>query len=303
MALAGAAAMLGGCTTVGPDFERPHVPWLADWTGGSLETARRRPAAPAQWLDAGVVAQLQRPRARPARSPRRSASIPTCGSPACASWKRAPSSALPTARAIRRCSRRPAQLLGVGEQRSGGRDTSAWTANAGFNLGWETRLLGQVQAQHRVGGRRLSGQHRPVRRRAGADGGPGGRPVLLDPHGGSCGCGSPARTRSCKSAAWRSRSCMFKSGNESELDVQQAKAQYLGTLVDHPPAGDRAAPDAERLEHPAGPAAGPLARDGRRARSGSRRPTWTSSSTCRPTCCDAARTCGRRKCSWPRSPR
>ena len=32
-----AAALLGACTTVGPDFNRPQVPWLADWKGGSLE--------------------------------------------------------------------------------------------------------------------------------------------------------------------------------------------------------------------------------------------------------------------------
>jgi hypothetical protein len=37
LALAGAAATLGGCTTVGPDFESPRVPWLSAWSGGSLE--------------------------------------------------------------------------------------------------------------------------------------------------------------------------------------------------------------------------------------------------------------------------
>ena len=32
------AALLSACTTVGPDFKRPQVPWLDDWTGGSLES-------------------------------------------------------------------------------------------------------------------------------------------------------------------------------------------------------------------------------------------------------------------------
>ena len=32
------AALLSACTTVGPDFNRPEVPWLAHWKGGSLET-------------------------------------------------------------------------------------------------------------------------------------------------------------------------------------------------------------------------------------------------------------------------
>ena len=41
MALAG-AVLLSACTTVGPDFKRPQVPsWLADWTGGSLESLAR----------------------------------------------------------------------------------------------------------------------------------------------------------------------------------------------------------------------------------------------------------------------
>ena len=31
-----AAVLLSACATVGPDFKRPQVPWLADWTGGSL---------------------------------------------------------------------------------------------------------------------------------------------------------------------------------------------------------------------------------------------------------------------------
>src|SRR5881398_1934871 len=28
--------LLGACRTVGPDFERPRVPWLEQWNGGSL---------------------------------------------------------------------------------------------------------------------------------------------------------------------------------------------------------------------------------------------------------------------------
>ena len=46
MALAGVATMLGGCTTVGPDFERPRVPWLSGWGGGSLEKLAADPQRP-----------------------------------------------------------------------------------------------------------------------------------------------------------------------------------------------------------------------------------------------------------------
>ena len=36
---------------------------------------------------------------------------------------------------------------------------------------------------------------------------------------------------------------LFKGGDDSELDVQQAKALYLGTLATIPAAGGRASPD------------------------------------------------------------
>ncbi|MDM0022119.1 hypothetical protein [Variovorax saccharolyticus] len=42
-----AAATLGGCTTVGPDFERPRVPWLSGGSSGSIDA---------------LAADLQRPR-------------------------------------------------------------------------------------------------------------------------------------------------------------------------------------------------------------------------------------------------
>ena len=50
LVLAGAAATLGGCTTVGPDFERPLVPWLSGWSGGSLEKLAADPRRPRNGL-------------------------------------------------------------------------------------------------------------------------------------------------------------------------------------------------------------------------------------------------------------
>ena len=41
-----ARLLLSACTTVGPDFKRPQVPWLADWTGGSLESLAADPRVP-----------------------------------------------------------------------------------------------------------------------------------------------------------------------------------------------------------------------------------------------------------------
>src|SRR5215472_14548878 len=45
-----AALALSGCTTVGPDFARPQVAWLQDWSGGEwralAEAAPRRAPVP-----------------------------------------------------------------------------------------------------------------------------------------------------------------------------------------------------------------------------------------------------------------
>ena len=65
-ALAG-AALLSACTTLGPDFKRPEVPWLDAWTGGSLETLVEVEGRTQQRADARVVAPLQRSGARSAR--------------------------------------------------------------------------------------------------------------------------------------------------------------------------------------------------------------------------------------------
>ena len=55
---------------------------------------------------------------------------------------------------------------------------------------------------------------------------------------------------------------LFTSGNESELDVQQAKSLYLGTIATIPELESAPAPGAERAERAARPAAGAGAGDG-----------------------------------------
>src|SRR5262245_38201106 len=65
-----ASLVSSACTTVGPDFNRPAVPWLAAWSGGSLQTsgavAGQRPQSEEWWtnfndpvLD-GLIAEAQR---------------------------------------------------------------------------------------------------------------------------------------------------------------------------------------------------------------------------------------------------
>ena len=67
MAVPAAVLLLGACTTLGPDFTRPQVPWLEGWSGGAWRTladeAPRRAAARAddEWwrqFDDPVLEQL-----------------------------------------------------------------------------------------------------------------------------------------------------------------------------------------------------------------------------------------------------
>ena len=206
MALAGAAAILGGCTTVGPDFERPHVPWLSGWTGGSLETLAADPRRPRngsmqQWwqnFNDPVLDKLV------AEAQRVNPSVRTAGMrimEARAQLGIADSTRYPQLQQAN------GELLGVGEQRENGRDNKAWTASVGFSLGWEIDFWGKFRrsiesadaayfasiAQYDdiqvLMAAQVAGLYTSI------------RTVELR-------CGSLARTRSCKSAACRSRSCI-----------------------------------------------------------------------------------------------
>ena len=177
-----AAALLGACTTRRARLQAPQVPWLADWTGGSLESLAADTRGARSGHAAGVVAQLQRSGARPAdrrgaaRQSQRAHRRPAHHGGARPARHRR-QHALPAGAAGHR--RRAAASA---RARRGAPDTTALTVSAGLAHQLGARLLGQVQAQHRGRGRRLPRQHRPVRRPAGADGRAGGQPVLLDPH-------------------------------------------------------------------------------------------------------------------------
>ena len=248
-------------------------------TGPAARSSRSPPTAtrPRTRTDAGVVAQLQRSRARPAHRRGAARQSRTCGPPACASWRRARSSASPAARAIRRSQqvtgdllwrRRAARSRRIGHSRR-------WRSAPRCGLQLGTRFLGQVQAQHRVRGCRLPGQHRPVRRRAGADGGPGGRALLLDPHRGGAACASPRENAALQKRSLDITELLFKGGNDSELDVQQAKAQYLARWRPSPRWRSALRQTQNALSIVAGAPSGPAARDGCEARTRSRRPSWT----------------------------
>jgi NodT family efflux transporter outer membrane factor (OMF) lipoprotein len=229
-AIAGAATMLlSACTTVGPDFKPPQVPsWLANWTGGSLESLAADRRAPRsgqlqQWWRTfndpvleSLVAEAQRvnPNVRTAglRIMEARAQLGIAGSALYPQVQQATS-----------------DLLWAGEHRTGARDTSAVTLSAGFQIGWELDFWGKFRRSIEAADASYFAsiaQYDDVQ-------------VLMAAQVAALYCS--IRTVEARlviareNAAIQKRSLeinerLFKGGSDSELDVQQAKAQYLGTL-------------------------------------------------------------------------
>ena len=265
-----ASTLLCGCMTVGPDFHAPQVPWLEGWSGGAWRTLAGRSAAPRDSRRPTSGGATSTTRCSTSWSPRRSASIPACAPPACASWRRARSSASPAARSTRSCSRSAPRPCAAGNRGSNGagphvldggprHSTSAWELDfwGKFRRGIEAADAGYFAS---------IAQYDDLQ-------------VLVAAQAASFY--ATIRTLELRlriaheNAALQQRSLeiterLFRSGNESELDVQQARTHYLSTLATIPETRGQSAPDTERAVRPARPAARPAARDGERARADSR---------------------------------
>lgn len=226
-ALAG-AVLLGACSTAGPDFERPQVPWLADWTGGSLESLAAESRGPpggqthAWWrnfndpvLDQLITeAQRANPTVRTAglRIMEARAQLGIAGS------TRYPQGQQATG-----------ELFRVGEERAGAPDSNLTSFNAAFSISWELDFWGKFRRSIEsadAGYLASIAQYDDVQ-------------VLMAAQVASLYC--LIRTVEARlliareNAAIQRRSLeiterLFKGGNESELDVQQARSLYLGTL-------------------------------------------------------------------------
>ena len=124
-------------------------------------------------------------------------------------------------------------LLWAGERRAGGPNSSAVSLSAGFQIGWEIDFWGKfrrgIEAADAAYFASIA-QYDDLQ-------------VLMAAQVGSFYCS--IRTLEARlviarqNAALQKRSLdiaerLFKGGNESELDVQQANAQYLGTLATIP---------------------------------------------------------------------
>lgn len=230
MALA-APVLLGACSSVGPDYQRPDVPWLAGWKGGSLEaltTGQRTGSAQTQtwWrnFDDPVLDQLI------AEAQRVNPNVRTAGMrimEARAQLGIAGSTLYPQVQQV------TGQLLNVGTRRAGGPNTSAGSFSAGASLGWELDFWGKFRRGIEAAD---AGYFASIAQYDDMQ-------VLMAAQVASLYASIrtvEARLRiSRENAALQKRSLditelLFKSGNDSELDVQQAKAQYLGTLATIP---------------------------------------------------------------------
>ena len=231
---AAATLLLSACTTVGPDFKRPEVPaWLSNWMGGSLDTlsaSRQLPRSGQlqQWWHtfndpvlASLVTEAQRvnPNVRTAglRIMEARAQLGIAGSSLYPQLQQATS-----------------DLLWAGEHRTGAKDTSAVTLSAGFQVGWELDFWGKFRRGIEAADANYFAsiaQYDDVQ-------------VLMAAQVAAFYVS--IRTFEARlviardNAAIQKRSLeiterLFKGGSDSELDLQQAKAQYLATLATIPP--------------------------------------------------------------------
>jgi NodT family efflux transporter outer membrane factor (OMF) lipoprotein len=222
-----AAVLSSACTTVGPDFNRPEVPWLASWSGAATrppaaEAPRGRAQTEAWWRNFNdpVLDQLV------AEAQRLNPGVRTAGLrilEARAQLGIAGSALYPQLQQV------SGELVRAGQARSDGPDSDFTATSIGLGVGWELDFWGKfrrgIEAAD-AGYFASIAQYDDIQ-------------VLVAAQVANLYC--TIRTTELRlriaheNAALQKRSLeiterLFKSGNEAELDVQQAKAQYLSTL-------------------------------------------------------------------------
>ena len=224
--------LLGACTTVGPDFVRPEVPWLNDWSSSALrsDAAKGQPrdrAATEQWWRNFNDPALDR---LVAEAQRQNIDVRIAGLrilEARAQLGIAGSTLYPQLQQL------TGEALRAGQQQSNGPDSAVWRYRVGLDIAWELDFWGKfrrgiesadaayfasiasyddVQVLVAAQAASFYATIRTIEQR------------LRIAH---------------ENAALQKRSLeiterLFKSGNESELDVQQARTQYLSTVASIP---------------------------------------------------------------------
>lgn len=226
------ALLLGGCSTVGPNFKQPEVTWLDDWQGGSLQAidvvpANKDNSQVEQWwhhFNDPILNSLVE------QSLRLNPDVRVAGlriMEARAQLGIAGSSLYPQVKQI------SADVIRAGEQQSDGPDVALTNAGAGFGIGWEIDFWGKFRRSIEAADANYFASI------AAYD----NIQVLMAAQVASAY--SSIRTLENKlhiaqeNAALQKRSLqiterLFKSGNESELDMQQARSQYFSTLATIP---------------------------------------------------------------------
>ncbi|WP_291992338.1 efflux transporter outer membrane subunit [Candidatus Accumulibacter sp. ACC003] len=231
-----AAFVLSACSTLGPDFKPPLLPsWLADWSGGSLKSLAKLPAerqgsssalSPEWWrslddpvLDALIDEALRsNPNVRIAglRIIEARANLGIAGS-----------TLYPQLQQI------SGEALRVGQRQDGGPNSAFSSYGLGFGIGWEIDFWGKFRRSIEAADASYFAslaQYDDVQ-------------VLMAAQVATLY--ASIRTLEVRlqiageNAALQARSLQiterrFKSGNDAELDVQQAKSQYLSTLASIP---------------------------------------------------------------------
>jgi NodT family efflux transporter outer membrane factor (OMF) lipoprotein len=225
--------LASGCTAVGPDFSRPEVPWLQDWQGGSLQTATApSPATPAEiapdewWriFDDPVLDRIV------AEAQQSNPSVRTAGARILESRAQlgiAGSGRYPQVQQL------SGSVLRVGEDSPDEPKSGYTAASVAFDIAWELDFWGRyrrgIEAADASYFANIA-QYDDIQ-------------VLVAAQAASLY--ATIRTIELRlritheNAALQKRSLeiterLFNSGNESELDVQQAKSLYLSTIATLP---------------------------------------------------------------------
>jgi len=226
--------LLASCTMVGPDFERPEVPWLDGWSADALQSAEaesqeagRPPVQLDEWwrnFHDPVLEKLVE------EAQRLNPGVRTAGMrilEARAQLGIAGSGLYPQLQQL------DAASLFVGTEQSEGPDRDFWTGNVGLAVGWELDFWGKFRRgieSADAGYVASIAQYDDLQ-------------VLVAAQAASFY--ATIRTVELRlriaheNAALQKRSFeiterLFLSGNESELDVQQARTLYLSTLATIP---------------------------------------------------------------------
>jgi NodT family efflux transporter outer membrane factor (OMF) lipoprotein len=227
-----ACLLSSACTMVGPDFKRPEVPWLDGWSGGApapvpAEAPREQRAQTEEWwrnFNDPVLDRLV------AEAQRLNPGVRTAGMrimEARAQLGIAGSALYPQRQQL------TGEVVRTGQERSEGPDSTFTAYGAGLDIGWELDFWGKfrrgIEAAD-AGYLASIAQYDDIQ-------------VLVASQAASLYGNIRAfelRLRiAFENAALQKRSLeiterMFQSGNEFELDVQQARALYLSTLATIP---------------------------------------------------------------------